>query len=168
MKILIILLFPILCLSSCYSFQGVDIGDATTYAITGFDDLTARANADYMQLLEEELRQEINGKTRLVEVKPNEKPNIEFSGQVNRYDIAEQAANAQDETAFNRFIITLKVSMIDNLNNKKSWDKTFTEGEPLDESITFPFSDLDQELDLINTLNERLVEKIFNAAFTNW
>ena len=168
MRLLTIVSTCIFLFSGCYSFKGTDIGDTTTYAITGFNDLTSRANPEYIQLLEQEIREQINSNTRLIEVKEDEKPHLEFSGKVSRYAVEEQAANAQDETAFNRFIITLDVDLINNLNENKGWKKNFTEGEPLGESITFPFTDIEEELEQIDILNVRLVEKIFNAAFTNW
>ena len=163
-KVLVLLL--VLALTSCYRFLIVDVGEAKTYAVSGFQDLSLQANPDYISDFEIGLADFIRENTRLIEVPLDENPDLEFTGSIKKYSFEEQEINANDQAQGNKFVIALQVTCINHLNDTKGWKQQFLENLDLAEG-EFPPSDA-VEQESYEELNERFNTAIFNRSFSDW
>ena len=161
------LFFSILFLSqSCkYGFRGINIPpEVSTFYVERFDN---RANnvvptlaQDFTQDLIDKVRNESNLQWTDTD------PDIEFKGRITRYTISSEAPVEGATTAFNRLEIHVSVEYISNIDKsgKSDWKRSFNDYLDYDSNQNI----LNIQDDLIVDINRRLIEKIFQAAFTNW
>jgi len=150
-------------LSSCYSFKGISIDPAVkTYSIEIFKDRSVGAPVNLPQDFVEMLSQKIRNDSRL-----NYKDidsDIVFEGEIRKFKVTPGSVTSGEQLAFNRLTIDVFVKYTNNKIEKDQWEQTF--------SYYADFSGTDQLLnvqaDLIQTISLKLVEDIFNKAFTNW
>lgn len=164
-----LVLISSLSLSGCmikgngYSFQGISIPpDVTTYYVELFENQAPAAvptlPRDFTELLKDKIRRE--SRLRYTETDPD----IEFSGAITDFRVTAEAPKANEQIGFNKLTITVQVNFINNKNEKANWKQQFSFEDFFqpDENL------LDVQEGLIETINNELVDRIFNRAFTNW
>jgi Lipopolysaccharide-assembly len=149
----------------CYSFRGVTIAPETkTYSIALFTNNAPAAPPTLAQTFTERLKDKIRNNTRLQLVN-TEGADLAFSGQVSGFDVVAVSPQPGQASAFNQLRITFNVDLTDNKNEKGSWKQSF--------SFQADFPGTTQLLtvqdQLIKTITDKILEDIFNKAFTeNW
>jgi hypothetical protein len=100
--------------------------------------------------------------TRLSQV--DEEGDLAFEGEITGYSVAPQAITSTEVAAQNRLSISVHVKFTNLKDPTQDFDKTFSQYEDYDSQRNL--SDVENEL--IDAINEKLVEDIFNAAVANW
>jgi hypothetical protein len=89
---------------------------------------------------------------------------LQFEGEVTNYDVISMGVQANEVAGTNRLTVTVKIRFTNNIDEKQSYDKSFSAYEDFDSAQA-----LDSvESQLIDTIIEKLIEDIFNAAVANW
>lgn len=160
----LIFFFFILGVTSCkYSFTGISIPqDVRTFYVAPYQLNTPNADPNLSQVFSDALRDKILRESRLNLTETD--PDCEFSGVLTRYAISPVAPEPGEVTAFNRLDVTVNVEFINTKDEEQSFKKNFSYFAEFGSDQDF----LAIQDDLVETVNEQLVEDIFNAAFTNW
>ncbi len=149
--------------SGCYSFKGISIDpDIHSYQVENFSDESPEGAP--LSLPDEfamELDKKIRTETRL---KPDNPPDLSFQGAITRFKVVPGPITSAEATSFNRLELVVKISSIHRNDPKKNWTKSFSHYEefPSDQNL----SDVQDEL--LKKIKDKLIEDIFNKAFTNW
>ncbi len=152
-----------LCASCKYSFTGISIPlSVQTFYVAPFDIQAPNAEPNLSQTFSDALRDKIQTESRLTQSEEN--PHVEFKGIISRYEISSVAPQPGELTAFNRLNVTVNVEYINIKEEEQSWKQNFSYFSDFESTDNF----LDVQDQLIETINEQLVEDIFNKAFTNW
>ncbi len=151
-------------ISSCkYSFTGISIPDnVKTFYVAPFEVEAPNAEPILSQTFSDALRDKIQTESRLNQSQTD--PHCEFKGIISRYQVSSVAPKPGELTAFNRLDVTVSVEFINHKDESQSWKQTF----PYFSDFASDENFLDIQDGLIETINEQLVEDIFNKAFTNW
>lgn len=152
-------------LTGCYSFRGVTISPETkTFSVGLFANNAQAAPPTLAQNFTERLKDKIRNNTRLSLVN-GENADLAFTGQVVGYDVVAIAPQPGQVAQTNQLKIAINVEVIDNQNEKGSWKQVFTF------QADFPGTTqlLTVQDQLIKTITDKILEDIFNKAFTeNW
>jgi len=149
--------------SSCYSFKGISIDpNIKTFYITIFDNLSNDSPPTLGQDFTEVLRDKIRNESRL-NLKDTD-PDIDFTGSISSFRVSAEAPEPGETTSFNRLTITVSVDYVNNRNEDNKWKRSFSYFANFNANQNL----LDVQDQLINTINEQIVEDIFNFAFTDW
>ena len=162
MLFLSLVLFAML-LSNCYSFKGTSIDPkVNTFYVALFENNASNSTPTLDVVFTERLRDKIRLESRLRYNDTN--PDIEFSGSIINYDISSVAPQAGETVAFSRLKIVVSVDYVNNKIEEDKWKKNFDffANFPADQNI------IDIQDDLISTINDQIVELIFQKAFNNW
>lgn len=154
-------------LSGCFTLKYDLKGGATidpkiqTMSVQFFNNRTG-LNPNLGQTFTENLKDymEKNTSLRLI----NTMGNVDFSGEINRYDIASTGIVAGDVAAKTRFTISIRVKYTDNINPKNSFDTSFSGFRDFESKTSFKSVEDDLAMQIINDI----IEQIFNKAFVNW
>jgi len=160
---LLFLTFLLVGQPSCYSFKGISIDPSiSTFYVTIFDNLSNDAPPTLGQDFTEVLRDKIRNESRLnlKEVDPD----IDFTGAVSSFRVSAEAPEPGETTSFNRLTITVSVDYVNNRDDENKWKRSFSYFANFDANQNL----LDVQDQLINTINDQIVEDIFNFAFTDW
>ena len=154
-----------LSMAGCYSFRGVTISPETkTFSVGLFVSNAQLAPPTLAQNFTERLKDKIRNNTRLSLVK-DENADLAFVGQVVGYDVVAIAPQPGQVAQTNQLKIAINVELTDNKNEKGSWKQVFTF------QADFPGTSqlLSVQEQLIKTITDKILEDIFNKAFTeNW
>ena len=148
---------------ACYSFKGISIDPSIkTFYITLFDTLPNDAPPTLGQDFTETFRDKIRNESRL-NLKDTD-PDIDFTGSISSFRVTSEAPEPGETTSFNRLTISVSVEYINNRDEDNKWKKNFSffANFPADQNL------LDVQDNLISTINDQIVEDIFNFAFTDW
>jgi hypothetical protein len=151
--------------SACYSLRGVSIDPETkTYSVNLFTNATQLAPPTLAQTFTQDFKDKIRNNTRLTLIN-TEGADLTFSGQVVGYDVSSVSPQPNQPAQFNQLRIAIEVELVDAKNEKGSWKQTFTfQADFPGNGQLFDFQD-----QLIKTITKKLLEDIFNKAFTeNW
>lgn len=150
--------------SSCtFGFKGISIPpEAKTFYVENFSLAVSDAPIDINQQFTQELRRKVRQETRLTADEND--PDIIFTGSVSKYRISYVAPDENNTTSLNRLEIALKVNYENIKRDDDTWTKTFSDFEDFDSNINFQ----DVQDDLIETIIEDILERVFNEAFTDW
>lgn len=156
--------FILFSFSACiYSFRGISIpADVKTFYVTAFEVSATNAQPVLSQTFSDALRDKIQTESRLTQSEID--PDCEFKGDIMRYEVSAVAPQPGELTAFNRLDVTVSVNYINTLDETLSWKQNFSYFSDFASDQNF----LTIQDELINTINDQLVEDIFNKAFTNW
>jgi Lipopolysaccharide-assembly len=163
-----ILFAAIVCIihTGCYSLRGVTIDPAAkTYSVSLFTNNASAAPPTLAQNFTERLKDKVRNNTRLSLTNTEGSSDLAFSGQVVGYDVSAVSPQPNQPAAFNQLRIAINVEVVDAKNEKASWKQTFTF------QADFPGSAqlLTVQDQLIKQITDKLLEDIFNKAFTeNW
>ena len=159
----ILLAISMVCQPSCYSFKGISIDPTiNTFYVTIFDNLSNDAPPTLGQDFTEVLRDKIRNESRL-RLKDTD-PDIDFTGSISSFLVTSEAPEPGQTTSFNRLTITVKVDYVNNRNEDNKWNRQFSFFANFDANQNL----LDIQEELINSINDQIVEDIFNFSFTDW
>lgn len=146
-----------------FSFSGASIGaDVKTVSVTYFPNMSALVAPILSPTLTDELTNKISRETRLQFVR--EDADVSFEGEILDY-ISEPVAISGGEYAIqNRLTIVVKVRFVNKKQPQFSYETVFKESADYNTSQMLTSI----EGTLIPQIVEKLVEDIFNAAFSNW
>ena len=157
--------FATIFFTGCYSLKGVSIAPETkTFSVALFTNNAGGAPPTLAQNFTEKLKDKIRNNTRLSLVQ-TDAADLQFSGQVSGYDVIAQSPQPGQTDAFNQLRITFYVEMLDTKNEKSSWKQSFSF------QSNFPGNSqvLQYQDELIKTISTKILDDIFNKAFTeNW
>lgn len=152
-----------LILQGCYSFKGISIpNDINTYYVEDFNVSAPNVPADLNQIFAEALRKKVREESKLVY--NDSEPDVIFEGTITKYANFAVAPEEGNTTSLNRLEISVSITYVNEINTDDTWTKRYTDFEDYDSTI-----DLQSiETELIETIVEDIMERIFNDAFTNW
>ena len=101
-------------------------------------------------------------RTRLMQVE--EGGDFAFEGEIINYTSTTASVSSDDYALLNRLTITIKVRFTNALDEKQSWNRTFTAYE--DYESTRLLTEVEGEL--IPQIVDKLVTDIFQASASNW
>lgn len=136
--------------------------DASTFSVAIFEEQASNAPAGYGATFSNFLKDFVLSRTKL-NLRDRE-PDIEISGKIIRYGTAPLSVQSDQSAALNRLTVDILVSVINNKDEKQSFESTFSQ-----------FSDYDAEQDLANVetalledINTKLAQDIINKLTSNW
>ncbi len=89
---------------------------------------------------------------------------VEFSGEITRYETRPTAITSDETAARNRLTIAVRVIYTNFIEPELDYDTSFSRYEDYDASLNLT----DVEDELIELIVENLIEDIFNRAFVSW
>lgn len=163
-----ILLAIYILLTKCsvnYSFNsgGAIPEEAKYFSVSYFENNAQLASGVASQSFTEALRDVFNNQTKLTSTQSD--GDLMFEGYISDYRTSPLSIQAgTDQAAQNRFTMSVFVKYINNLDEKKNFERTFTR------FVDYP-SDQDFntiEENLLEEVNKQLVQDIFNASVGDW
>jgi hypothetical protein len=163
-EILVVLLI-LASFSGCgvYSFTGASIPPgAKTVSITYFTNNASLVEPTLSQSLTDALRDRFLQQTPLALVNAN--GDLQLEGVITDYSTRPVAIQGNETAALNRLTVQVKVKYTNTVEPDKDFETTFTRYEDYPSN-----QDINQVKDaLIPSINEALVDDIFNKAVVNW
>jgi hypothetical protein len=146
-----------------YSFSGVNISeDVQTYSVDYFPNRAALVQAQLSQQFTDAMMDKVQRNTNLN--LSNQGGDVQFSGEITRYETRPIAITSQETAARNRLTISVRVKYINVVEPDLDYDTSFSRYEDYDAQLNL--SDVEEAL--ITVIVENLVEDIFNKAFISW
>lgn len=166
-RTIILSAFMLCAITACritYTLNGaaIDYNVYKTIYIAQFPIRAALVYPPLQQTFENELQDYVIRNTRLTIVDSN--ADIELEGEITGYQLSPQAVTEDAYASQTRLTITVRVKYIDNKDDKKSKDQTFSAYRD------FPASEMltDVQDELCQQISKELVELIFNATLGDW
>ena len=147
-----------------YKFNGSAL-DYTVYKTVSVSEFPIRAALVYPPLqsvFENELLNYIDRNTRLQVVESGS--DLQIEGEITGYNLMPQAVAESGYASMTRLTINVRVKYIDNKEEGKDIDQTFSAYRDFDSSEMLT----DVQDQLIDEISKELVELIFNATLGNW
>ncbi len=145
-----------------YSFTDTAVdARVKTVSVKDFANSAANVQPSLSLAISEKLRTKIQRETRLQLTQTN--ADARFSGAIVGYYVAPAASGGNDQSQLNRLTVTVRVEYI-NPVTKTNWSQTFEQYENFDRNANLS----SVEETLLETITDRLVDGIFNKAFSNW
>ncbi|MDE5683434.1 MAG: hypothetical protein K2I39_04405 [Muribaculaceae bacterium] len=147
-----------------YKFNGSAL-DYTVYKTVSVSEFPIRAALVYPPLqsvFENELLNYIDRNTRLQVVESGS--DLQIEGEITGYNLTPQAVAESGYASMTRLTISVRVKYIDNKEEGKDIDQTFSAYRDFDS--TEMLTDVQDQL--IDEISKELVELIFNATLGNW
>jgi len=161
----IAVVFSIVFLSSCgfYSFTGASISpDVKTVSVQYFPNRAATIQPTLSQVFTERLKDYFLEQTNLsLEADGGD---LNFSGEIVKYEIKPIAIQANEQAAQNRLTISVKVKFENTKDESKNFEQKFSRYADYDSGQSLA----NVEEDLIEQITNELAEDIFNKAVVNW
>ena len=146
-----------------YSLSGASIPpDAKTFSVAYFPNNATMVAPILSSTLTDALVDMFTRRTRLMQVE--EGGDFAFEGEITNYMSATSSVSTDDYAVLNRLSITVKVRFTNALDEKMSFNRTFTAFE--DYESTRLLSEVEGEL--IPQIVDKLVTDIFQASASNW
>lgn len=146
-----------------YSFTGAAVPEnVKTISIATFPNYASLAPPALSQTFTETLKDIFIRQTSLTMVGKN--GDLQMDGQITDYRIAQEAISGQEQATLNRLTITVKVNYVDTKNPDNSYEQSFSNFAQFDSDAN-PSDVQDQ---LIDEINEKMVQDIFNRTLGNW
>ena len=163
MKIISLIILAI-GLQGCVSYSLVDGSiNAETFSVSMFEEQAANAPAGYGGQFTDFLKDFMIGRTKL-KLK-NLDSDIQISGKIINYNTTPAAIQSNSESAaLNRLSVTIAVTVINNIDDKESFERNFTQFSDYDAS-----QDLSSvETELLEDINNKISQDIINKLASNW
>jgi hypothetical protein len=158
----VIVLFVAGCRVS-YSLNGASIPpEAKTVSVTLFQSNTPLAPPRLSQVFTEALRTQLSSQSRLGLVARD--GDLAFEGSIIGYSTAPIAVQSTAVAAKSRLTITVSVKYTCSFDEKKNFESTFSQFEDYDSNENLS----SVENGLIELINTKLTQEIFNKALNNW
>ena len=140
-----------------YSLSGASIPpDARTFSVAYFPNNATMVSPILSSTLM------FSRRTRLMQV--DEGGDFAFEGEIVNYTSTTASVSSDDYALLNRLTITVKVRFTNALDEKASWNKTFTAYEDYESTQLLT----EVEGTLIPQIVDKLVTDIFQASASNW
>ncbi|MEY3597797.1 MAG: hypothetical protein RL521_219 [Bacteroidota bacterium] len=160
-----LLLIITLALASCqvnYSFTGGQFSGAESFQVNFIRPQTALASQVYAQKLTEGLKDYLLAQSPLRLVTTS--GDLQYEGTITEYNVAPIAARGNETASLTRLTVTAKIKYTNQLEKELGFEKTFTK------YADFPagqdFFSIQEEL--WESINDQLIQEIFNASVGNW
>lgn len=151
------------CLFGCYSFTGASIDPKVkTVSVALFPNYAPIAQVTVSQKFTEALKDVFISQTNLTLVR--ESGDLRFEGAITRYEAVPLAIQGNEVAAQTRLNMTVNVKFTNTIDETQSFERSFTQFE--DFSSTENLSTVEDQL--IESINEKLTQDIFNASVSNW
>lgn len=163
-KIFPIIIVLIITQFSCgYSFTGASISpEVKTVSIAFFPSYAPLAPPSAGQAFTEAMKDIFLSQTNLVLVQRN--GDLQFEGSITNYQTNPVAIQGNETAALTRVTMTVKVKFINTVEPEQDFETSFSRFEDFETS-----QDLSSvEESLLNSINNQLVQDIFNKSVTNW
>ncbi len=146
-----------------YSFTGASIPpNVKTVSVMYFPNYAPLVNATLSQVFTQKLKDKFTSQTHLSVIERN--GDLQFEGQITDYTNQPTAIQQNQTAAQNRLTITVKVKYTNTVDEKMSFESTFTKYADYPSSQAFGAV----EGELIKTISDQIVQDIFNKAVVNW
>lgn len=136
--------------------------EAETFTVDVFEEQAANAPAGYGGTFTNYLKDFIISRTKLN--LSADQPDLEITGKIMQYGTTPVSVQSGETAALNRLTVSIFVSVINNKNEKQSFENTFTQ-----------FSDYEATQDLavvesalIEDINSKISQDIINKLTSNW
>jgi len=150
-------------LQSCINYSFVDGSiNAETFSVSNFEEQAANAPAGYGGQFTDFLKDFMIGRTKL-KLKDLDS-DIKISGVIKSYNTSPVALQNNETAALNRLKITIKVTVINTVNDKESFEQNFTQFS--DYSSAQDLSNVETEL--LEDINSKIAQDIINKLSSNW
>jgi hypothetical protein len=145
-----------------YSFTGASI-QGKTANIRVLQNRARNLVPSLAATLTDRIRSRVLSQTGLAPVN-TESADYDLSGSITAYEVTVTGVQNQQQAAQNRLTISLQISFKNRLDEKASFDQSFTR------FADFPASQTIQAVEarLIEEIGAQLADDIFNKAFVNW
>ena len=94
----------------------------------------------------------------------DEDGDMQFYGSITSYSTTPQAITDNQTAALNRLSITVKVKFVNTVNEKSSYETSFTRYVDYDSSLNLS----DVEESIVTEIVEDLIDDMYNKAVVNW
>lgn len=146
-----------------YSFTGASISPkAKTISVQYFPNYAPLVNSSLSQTFTEKLKDKFLSQTNLNFVDRN--GDLQFEGQITDYSNQPTAIQGNQTAAQNRLTITVKVKFTNTVEDKLSFESSFSKYADYPSNLSFA----SQESSLVTTITDQIVQDIFNKAVVNW
>ncbi|MEC5143338.1 LptE family protein [Chitinophaga sp. 212800010-3] len=150
-----------------YSTTGASIDqEAKTVNVRFIENRAPINNPTLSQKLTQKLRDKITSQTRLTQVNETEpRADYEFKATITGYSFSNAAVTDVDKAATSRLNVTVNVTFIKRIGDKKGFTQSFTR------SGEFSASQLPSSVEnglLDDKIIPGIIDDIFNRAFANW
>jgi|SaaInl6LU_22_DNA_1037377.scaffolds.fasta_scaffold44747_2 hypothetical protein len=150
-------------LQGCYSFTGAAIDpNVKTVSVAFFQNYAPVAQVTLSQEFTESLKDIFISQTNLTLIKEN--GDLHFEGAITRYEAVPLAIQGNEQAAQTRLNITVDVKFTNRIDPTQNFEKSFTQFEDFESNQTLTAV----ESALIEAVNEKLTQDIFNASVGNW
>ena len=162
-NIYVFIIFISLFTSSCgiYSFTGSKI-NAKTISIDYFANKASIIQPSLSQILTDGFRDKLVNQTKLDLVKRDAELHLE--GEITEYSVSPVAIQSDQTAALNRLLIKVNVRFTNTLDDKQSFEQTFSQYKDFQSSLSLSAV----ESQLIDEIVKSIVEDVFNKALVNW
>ncbi|MFM9052970.1 MAG: LptE family protein [Bacteroidota bacterium] len=156
----------VMALYSCkvnYSLSGASISpEVKTLTVNYFNKTAALGPPALGQFFTEKLKEKFVSQTRLTPVERN--GDVIFEGTITAYTITPQNILPNETAAKNRLSITVNVKYTNKVDEKNSFESSFTRFTDYDSQVNL--STVEDQL--VKDVTDQLIDDIFNKAFINW
>lgn len=164
--IFLIITAAVAAISGCtvkYSLSGASIPpEAKTFSVAYFPNNAPMVAPILSSTLTDALVDKFSRQTRLVQV--SEGGDFAFEGEITGYSSTTASVSSDDYALQNRLTITVKVRFTNVIDEKQSFNKSFSAYSDYDSTRLLT----EVESELITEIVEQLVTDIFQAAASNW
>jgi hypothetical protein len=159
---LVILICTALAGCGVYSFSGANIEGKTIY-IHVLENRARNVVPTLSPTLTDKVRNRILSQTGLSPVTGND-ADYDLSGSITSYEVTVAGVQNTQQAVKNRLTITVSISFKNKLNEKNSFEQSFTRFSDFDASQNLQ----NVQSSLIEDIGNQLADDIFNKAFVNW
>ncbi len=146
-----------------YSLSGASIPpDAKTFSVAYFPNNATMVSPILSSTLTDALVDIFSRRTRLTQTE--EGGDFAFEGEIVNYTSVTASVSSDDYALLNRLTITVKVRFTNAVDEKASWNRTFSAYE--DYNSTKLLTEVEGEL--IPQIVDKIVTDIFQASASNW
>lgn len=146
-----------------YSLSGASIPpDAKTFSVAYFPNNATMVSPILSSTLTDALVDIFSRRTRLTQTE--EGGDFAFEGEIVNYTSVTASVSSDDYALLNRLTITVKVRFTNAVDEKASWNRTFSAYE--DYESTRLLTEVEGEL--IPQIVDKIVTDIFSASASNW
>lgn len=163
-----ILIFLLLKSCQFYSFKGISIApDVKTYTVPAFKSAVGNAPPTLALTFTEKLKDQIRNNTRLrrVDTEGGAEADLTFAGNIVEFSVSALSAQPGQPAAINQLKIGVEIDFTNAKDEKSNWKQVFAFQQEFPAGTDL----LSVQDQLIQTISKKIVEDIFNKAFTeNW
>ncbi len=150
-------------LSSCYSFTGTNLPpQVKTIQIKTFPNYAPTVNPNLSQAFTNALRDYFQRRTTLSPT--NEDGDITIEGEITDYEINPVSEVSGNQAAESRLTVTVKLRYFVKYDKAQNFERSYTEYEDFDRNKSLS----SVQDDLVKSIDDKLVQKIFNDTVANW